>query len=155
MKKKLCTITLVLFSFNLFAADDLITIIDVKPTTFASSFNKLNTHNNVHIKLKNTEGEYTFKLSSNIDLEISTYTDGIEYVSLRCSKPSKTAESCTILMTKIAKSINTKFNQKAFYTAVGRNFSSASSVAYRQNGIEFHVIPDIKNDQLRFEVHPE
>lgn len=114
-----------------------------------------NTDNGVNIKLKNIEDEYKFKLAPNINLEISTYTGGIEYVYLSCGQPSKTAEACTLLMTKIAKSINTKFNQKAFYTAVSGDFSSSSSVAYRQNGIEFHVIPDIKNDQLRFEVHPE
>ena len=52
----------------------------------------------------------------------------------------------------IANSVDSSFNQYAFMEMVSRNLEAATEVAYRQNGIEYNVVTDVKRQEMRMEI---
>ena len=158
MKKLLVTLLAMCAAQTVLADDEMVTLIDTMPSQFASEFNRLNQAEGKgaysSIRLDNADDDRSFNLAPNITLKISTYTDGIEYIDLICKKPKQTAERCVLAMPLIGKAIDPHFNTRAFYSLT-QNIDIGVSTAYRQNGVEYHVIPDLKRKELRMEIQAE
>ena len=155
MKNLLMILMAVCVTQSALADDEMVTLIDTTPDRFASEFNRLNQSEGhgvySNIRLDNADDEHSFNLAPNITLEISTYKEGIEYIDLICKKPKQTAERCVLVMPLIGKAIDPHFNVRAFYNMT-QNIDVGVSTAYRQNGIEYHVVPDLKRKELRMEI---
>ena len=158
MKNLLMILMVVCVTQSALADDEMVTLIDTMPSQFASEFNRLNQTEGKgrysNIRLDNVDDERVLNLAPNITLVDSTYKEGIEYIALICKKPKLTAERCVLAMPLIGKAINPYFNTRAFYDLT-QNIDAGVSTAYRQNGIEYHVIPDLKRKELRMEIQAE
>lgn len=159
MKKLLITLLAMCATQIAWADDEMVTLIDTKPSQFAQAFNRLNQSEGhgaySSIRLVNTYGERVLTLSPNITLTVGAHEDGIEYIDLICKNPKQTIEKCIRSMPWIANSVDPNFNQYAFMEMLSRNMDVANEIAYRQNGIEYNVITDVKHKEMRMEIQAE
>ncbi len=159
MKNLLMILMAVCVTQSALADDEMVTLIDTTPSEFAQSFNRLNqseghgVYKNIH--LSNVYGERSFTIASNITLTVGAHEDGIEYIDLVCNQPKQTAEKCMRSMPWIGSAVDPDFKQVSFMRMVGENLDVGVSVGYRQNGIEYHFVPDVKKNQIRLEIHAE
>ena len=156
MKKLLITLLTMCAAQIAWADDEMVTLIDTTPSQFAQAFNRFNQSDGhgvyKNIRLTNTYGERVLKLRSGITLTVGAHEDGIEYIDLICKNPKQTIGHCIMSMPWIANSVDSSFNQYAFMEMVSRNLETATEVVYRQNGIEYNVVTDVKRQEMRMEI---
>ena len=156
MKKTLIVLLAICAAQSALADDEMVTLIDTTPSEFAQSFNRRNQTDGhgvyKNIRLANAYGERVFKLRSGITLTVGAHEDGIEYVDLVCKNPKQTIGHCMMSMPWIANSVDPDFNQYAFMQMVSQSLDAATEVAYRQNGIEYNVVTDVKRQEMRMEI---
>lgn len=151
MKKSLL---LLLFLCAPALAEDSVMVWELKPSEFAQTVNQKLKGNFRKAQLRNIYGEQKVSLTPQIALDVGTHTDAIEFVDVKCNQilAKGVVEKCITVFFAVGETLDPQFNRTAFINMVGRNIDRGVSVAYRQNGAEYHVIPDDKRKQLRMEV---